>query len=177
VKDEREITFNIFRKLSAQRYFRNFFFPTVILFQAVLTGILIWNYSNYFDLDWGKPLSKGVAIGSYIVSILIGFLMFAYLCAFVMQYRSMKRLISFLAPNSRVKYAILAASFPLVIIYICGLIIALFYFWGLIGMKLTKVNLESYEFGCYSYFKESVIGTDNWSAFTYLMLWIIRVGD
>ena len=97
-KNQREITFNIFRKLRATKIFRNIFTSIVTILQVagtilvlVLYNIVADNNNSHILLNAKK--TKLVIYGSYSVCISICLMILGYMVAFIIQYRSLMRLI------------------------------------------------------------------------------------
>ena len=103
-KNHSEITFNIFRKLRATRIFRNIFISLVIILQvAGISMVFVGNNTvadNYINRKRYAPKTTWTIYGSYLVCISICLMLVGYLCSFIIQYRSLARLIKFLTPNS-----------------------------------------------------------------------------
>ena len=102
-KNHSEITFNIFRKLRATRIFRNIFIFLVIILQvAGIAMVFVGNNAvadNYINLKLYAPKTIWITYGSYLVCISIFLMLMGYLVSFIIQYRSVARLIKFLTPN------------------------------------------------------------------------------
>ena len=75
-----------------------------------------------------------VVYGSYGVSFSIILMFMGYLIGFVVQYRSMKRLILILIENRCALWVIYVLSLILMVVYFCSLAQALVYFWGIIAL-------------------------------------------
>ena len=134
-KNQAEITFNIFRKLTATRTFRNVFVAIVTVTQVagIILVFVAWNgftnkYTPQTKTDWS-------VYGSYTVSISIWLMLLGYLAGFIIQYRSMMRLIQFLTDNPYLRWTIFIYSLFLMLIYFCALAQSLFYFWGVAAIK------------------------------------------
>lgn len=93
-------------------------------------------------------------------------MLIGYLFGFVIQYRSMKRLIQFLTKNRYVRWSIFVLSLFLMVVYLCALVQALFYFWGEAAMLQTQNNSKNFDFGCFNAFVKTFMD-DKYDLTTY----------
>jgi len=92
-ENQAEITFNIFRKLKVTKIFRNVFLAIVIILQVAGTIVVDSNTKGFYGIRPAQQNTLLVNYGSYFVSISILLMFLGYMLGFVIQYRSMMRLI------------------------------------------------------------------------------------
>jgi len=98
--------------------------------------------------------TKSIVYGSYAVSISICLMFLGYLVGFMIQYRSIKRLIQLTVNNTFAKWIISFLSLLFIPIYFLALIQALVYFWGCAAHSLTMYNYRNTDKGCLGTFEK-----------------------
>jgi len=146
---------------------------------------------NYFNGIKYSQKTAGTIYGSYLVCISICMMLVSYLIGFIIQYRSLMRLIQFLTPNRYIQIIIFVFSLFLMLLYFCALIQALIYFWGVAAIQLTSVvNDYNKDRACFGWFVNAFMddkfdpSTFNYSVrnkyyqtLTPRVMWIIKLGD
>lgn len=92
IKDNQEITYNIFKKINITIKYRNLFIILVTIFHGFLVTFYMVNIvmkDTDKEFEQKSKLSYTVPLFSYFVSISIWILFFAYMMAFIMGYRSL----------------------------------------------------------------------------------------
>ena len=130
-ENQAEITFNIFRKLKVTKIFRNVFLAIVIILQVAGTIVVDSNTKGFYGIRPAQQNTLLVIYGSYFVSISIILMFLGYMLGFVIQYRSMMRLIQFLIKNKRARCIIFIFSLIVMVVYIFSVFQALIFFWGI----------------------------------------------
>jgi len=110
---------------------------------------------------------------------------FGYIFGFIIQYRSIMRLIQFLIPNKYVKGIIFVLSLPFTVVYFCALVQALFYFWGVAAFDQTWNNSLVDDYGCFGYIVENFIADSYipedrnkyWKILTSKVMLFIKLAD
>lgn len=80
-------------------------------------------------------------------------MIFAFLFNFVVQYRSLTRLLHFLIQNKLVRWLCFLFSIPLSIIYLAQMIKLLIFYIGMPAINMTSYNFMNNDDGCQRYFK------------------------